>query len=83
MSVLLNFLTKITNKIETDSTIELDEIIFSRRHGHNICVMHVKGKNIFPKMTAEQILSNPTAMLGLGKKDLIRIAQLDVTAQPH
>jgi len=50
-------LVKIINKVESDITIELEEIVFSKKHGHEICIMHFVGKNIFPKMTTEEISS--------------------------
>ncbi|MCD6040345.1 MAG: uncharacterized protein K0S27_1745 [Gammaproteobacteria bacterium] len=57
---------------------KLDKIIFSKKHGHKICVIKLVGKNISPKMTAEEILSNPKTKAGLNKEDLITITRLDM-----
>jgi hypothetical protein len=76
MNRVVQFWSKFIDKIESDITLELEEIIFSKKHGHEICVMHLVGKNAFPKMTAEEILANPKARMGLNKDDLIEITQL-------
>lgn len=78
MSAVVNFWSKLLNKIEPGVTLELDEIVYSKKHGHDICVMHLVGKNIFPKMPAEEILSNKQAMAGLSNEDLIKITRLDM-----
>lgn len=78
MSAVINFWSKLLNKVEPGITLELDEIVYSKKHGHDICVMHLVGKNIFPKMTAEEILSNKQAMAGLSNEDLIKITRLDM-----
>lgn len=78
MQKVVKFWSRLLDKIETDVTLELDELEFSEKHGHEICVMHLIGKNIFPKMTAEEILSNPKARAGLSKDDLITITRLDM-----
>lgn len=78
MGKVVKILEKILDKMEPDSTIELEEIVYSKKHGHEICIMRLIGKNIFPKMTADEILSNPKARAGLSKEDLIKISQLDI-----
>ena len=78
MKNITNILTKLLDKIESDVTLELDEIKFSKKHGHDICVMHLIGKNTFPIMTADEILSNPKARAGLSNDDLILITRLDM-----
>lgn len=76
MGVAINFIAKLLNTNDSVITLELDDIVFSKKHGHEICVMRIVGKNIFPKMTTEEILSNKQAMAGLSKEDLIRITKL-------
>ncbi len=78
MQKVINFWTNMINRIDQDITIELDAIIYCNKRGHEICVMHLIGKNVFPKMTTDEILRNPKAMSGLSKEDLITIAQLDM-----
>lgn len=75
------FWNKFFDAIESEATLELEEIIYSKKHGHEICVMHLVGKNIFPKMTTEEILSNSKARAGLNKDDLITITRLDMEIQ--
>lgn len=78
MGKILSIVEMLIDKVESDITLELDDIVYSKKHGHNICVMHIVGKNIFPKMTAKEILSNPKAMMGLSKEDIITITKLDM-----
>ncbi len=78
MGKVVKLLEKILDKVESDVTIELEEISFCKKYGHEICIMRLVGKNIFPKMSAEEILSNPKARAGLSKEDLITISQLDM-----
>lgn len=78
MGAVVSLFSNLLNRMEPDFTIELDDVIYSKKHGHEICVLHVIGKNIFPKMTTDEILSNPKAMAGLSKEDIIRITRLDI-----
>ncbi len=66
------------DRLEPEVSFELDDIIYDKKYGHEICVMRLIGKNVFPKMTAEEILNNPKARAGLSKEDLITITQLDM-----
>ncbi|WP_218813593.1 hypothetical protein [Rickettsiella endosymbiont of Dermanyssus gallinae] len=74
---IINFFSHLTNRIEPEFTFRLVDIVYSPKHGHEICVMQLSGKNIFPKFTAEEILSNPSALVGLSSRDAVRITQLD------
>lgn len=74
---IINFFSHLTNRIEPEFTFRLVDVIYSPKHGHEICVMQLSGKNIFPKFTAEEILSNPSALVGLSSKDAVKITQLD------
>lgn len=78
MGAVINMWNRFLTKIEPVVTFELDEIIYSKKHGHEVCIMHIVGKNIFPIMTAEEILSNEQAMVGLSHDDLIKITRLDM-----
>lgn len=51
---------------------------YSKKYCHDICVMRLVGKNIFPLMTAEEILSSKSAMAGLSDEDLVKITRLDM-----
>lgn len=76
MGAVASFISRLLNTSDSVITLELDDVIFSKKHGHEICIMRIVGKNIFPKMTTEEILENKQAMLGLSKDDLIAITKL-------
>lgn len=76
-SNVLSYLGGLINKLEPEYTLRLDDIIYSKAHGHEICVMHLVGKNAFPKYTTEELLSDPNAMKGLSPEDAVIIARLD------
>lgn len=78
MGAGLKFWNKIFHHFESKPTYELDDIIYSKKHGHEICVMRLVGKNIFPLMTTGGILSSRAAMAGLSNEDLVKITRLDM-----
>lgn len=78
MKNVVKLWSKLLDKLEPEVSLELDEIIYDKKYGHEICVMRLIGKNIFPKMTAEEILDNPKARAGLSKEDIIIITRLDM-----
>lgn len=78
MKRIANIWSKVLDKIDPEVTIELDEVIHSKKHGHEVCIMRLVGKNIFPIMSPEEILSNKKAMMGLSREDLITITRLDM-----
>lgn len=73
---IINFFSYWINKVEPEYTFRLVEIIFSEKHGHELCVMQIVGKNIFPKFTPEELLSNRSALVGLSPDDLLIISKL-------
>ena len=73
---IINFFSYWINKVEPEYTFRLVEIIYSEKHGHEICVMQIVGKNIFPKFTPEELLSNRSALIGLNPTDLLTISEL-------
>ena len=77
MGRVVEILSKVISKMEAEATLKLDQIIYSSKHGHEICIMHLVGKNIFPKMTTEEILSTPQSITGICREDLITIIRLD------
>ena len=74
---IINFFSHWVDKVEPEFTFRLVDIIYSEKHRHEICVMQIVGKNIFPKFTPEELLSNPSALVGLSSKDAVTIAQLN------
>ena len=74
---IIQLLSYMVDKLEPDYTLKLQSIEFSSKHGHEICVMQLAGKNAFPKYTANEILSNPKAMVGLSPQDAVTITKLD------
>ncbi len=78
MKKVFKIWSSLLDKLEPEVTFVLDDIIYDKKYGHEICVMRLIGKNIFPKMTPEEILENPKARAGLSKEDLIIITQLDM-----
>lgn len=78
-SNVVSFLGDLVSKIEPQYTLRLDAIIYSKSHGHEICVMQLVGKNAFPKYTTEELLSDPNAMIGLSPQDAVTITRLDYT----
>src|SRR3990167_11210417 len=81
LSKIINVWSKIIDRLEPEVSLELEQIEFNERLGQYICVMHLVGKNIFPKMTTDEILSNPKARAGLSHEDLIEITKLDTQAK--
>ena len=80
MAKIFSFIKSLLDKNET-ITLRLVELEYSAKHGHEICVMQLIGKNIFPKLTAEEILSNRNIMIGLPPEDIIFITRLDIKIQ--
>ena len=74
---VVNFLTHVMADIDSKYTFRLVDIVYSSKHGHEVCVMQLTGKNAFPKYTTEELLSNPKAMLGVSAQDAVAIAQLN------
>lgn len=73
---IINFFSYWINKVEPEYTFRLVEIIYSEKHGHELCVMQIAGKNIFPKFTPEELLSNRAALVGLNPTDSLAISEL-------
>jgi hypothetical protein len=80
MAKIFSFIKTILDKSE-NITLRLVELEYSSKHGHEICIMQLIGKNIFPKLTAEEILSNRNIMTGLPPEDIIFITRLDSKIQ--
>ncbi|MFA5958996.1 MAG: hypothetical protein WC785_00590 [Tatlockia sp.] len=78
-SNVISYFGNLVNKLEPQYTLRLDDIIYSKSHGHEICVMQLVGKSAFPKYTTQELLSNPNAMIGLSPQDAVTITRLDYT----
>lgn len=78
MGAVIKLWDKIISNLESKITYELDDIIYSKKHGQDVCVMRIIGKNIFPIMTSEEILSSKSAIAGLSIEDIIKITRLDM-----
>ena len=78
MKNIVKIWTVLLEKLEPEVSLVLDDIVYDKKYGHEICVMRLVGKNIFPKMTTEEILDNPKARVGLSKEDIIIITRLDM-----
>ena len=63
-SNVISYFGALVKKLEPEYTLRLEDIIYSKSHGHEICVMQLVGKSAFPKYTTEELLSNPRAMIG-------------------
>lgn len=74
---IIDFFSYLINKIEPEYTLRLRSVEYSQKHGHEICVMQLAGKNAFPKYTTQELLSNPKAMIGLSPQDAVTITKLD------
>ncbi|MBA3537312.1 MAG: hypothetical protein H0T84_12000 [Tatlockia sp.] len=74
---VVSFFSNLINKVEPEYTWRLVDIIYSKKHGHEICVMHLAGKSAFPKFTTEELLSDPHAMKGISALDAVSITKLD------
>ncbi len=61
---------------EDGATLALDEICYSKKHGHEICVIRMVGKNIFPRMATDEILTNKHIVDSLSREDLVKITKL-------
>ncbi len=49
----------------------------SRKHGHDICIVQVIHKNIWPELTAKEIIQNPDLIKNFSPEDLVKIAKID------
>lgn len=76
-SNVISFFGSLVSKFEPQYTLRLEDIIYSKSHGHEICVMQLVGKSAFPKYTTEELLSDPNAMIGLSPQDAVTITRLD------
>lgn len=56
---------------------KLIDIIYSDKHSHKICLIQSSGKNIFLKLSAQDIINNPDFLLRLSPRDIVSIARLD------
>lgn len=56
---------------------KLIDIIYSDKHNHKICLIQSTGKNIFLKLSAQDIINNPDLLLSLSPRDIVSIARLD------
>lgn len=74
---VISYLGYLAKRIEPAYTIRLEDIIYSKSHGHEICIMQLVGKSAFPKYTPEELLSDPRAMDGLSPQDAVQITRLD------
>ncbi|MCB1454677.1 MAG: hypothetical protein KDJ43_13625, partial [Rhizobiaceae bacterium] len=63
--------------LEPEYTLRLVGVEYSAKHGHEICIMQLSGKNAFPKYTPRELLSNPRSMSGLSPQDAVAIAKMD------
>lgn len=80
MAKIFNFIKTLLDKNE-NITLRLVELEYSAKHGHEICVLQLIDKNIFPKLTSEEILSNRNIMIGLPPEDIVFITRLDAKIQ--
>ena len=78
-SNVISYFGALVKKLEPEYTLRLEDIIYSKSHGHEICVMQLVGKSAFPKYTTEELLSNARAMIGLSPQDAVAITRLDYT----
>jgi hypothetical protein len=76
---VVNFFGKLIEKADPDITLKLERVVYSKKHHQEICILQLVGKNIWPKMTPAEILSDPKASKGLSAEDLIQITRLDET----
>jgi hypothetical protein len=74
---VVDFFSHLINKMEPEYTFKLVDIIYSSKHGHELCIMQLTGKNAFPKYTPEELLSDPRAMAGMSALDAVTITKLD------
>ncbi len=74
---IISYIGRLVSKLEPEYTIRLANIVYSKSHGHEICIMQLTGKNAFPKYTAEELLADPKAMIGLSPQDAVSITRLD------
>jgi hypothetical protein len=76
-SNVVSFLGGLIRRVEPQYSIKLIDIIYSHSHGHEICVLQLVGKNIFPKYCTADLLADPESMVGMSPNDAVAIAILD------
>ena len=74
---IVSFLGGLIKGVEPQYSINLIDIIYSKSHGHEICVLQLVGKNSFPKYSAAELIASPESMVGMSPKDAVAIATLD------
>ena len=74
---VVSFLSGLIKKVDPVYTIRLEDIIYSKSYGHEICILQLVGKNSFPKYTAAQLMEDKGFMVGMSPEDAAAIAVLD------
>lgn len=74
---VVSYLGGLIKGVEPQYSIKLIDIIYSKSHGHEICVLQLVGKNSFPKYTAAALIADPESMVGMSPQDAVAIATLD------
>ncbi|WP_419421552.1 hypothetical protein ACNVED_16325 (plasmid) [Legionella sp. D16C41] len=65
-------------KSESDKdSLRLIDIIYSKSHKSEVCIVQLIGKNVFPTYTAKAILSDKRLFNSFSREDLLLIKELD------
>lgn len=59
-----------------DVTFKLVAIHFSKKHGHDICVLQMLGRNVFTELDPRQIVATPEILNSLSPSDTIEVGRL-------
>ena len=73
----LDYLNYLVQRVERDYTMRLKDIVYSKAHGHEICIMQQLGRSSLLEYTVEELLSNLDTMIGLSPEDTVTITRLD------
>lgn len=74
---VVDFFSNLVSRVEPEYTFKLVGVEYSKKHGHEVCVMQLTGKNTFPKLTPQEILSNSKSLNGLSPTDASAITALN------
>lgn len=66
------------NEYCTKDPLILREIYFSKKLGHEVCVIQIRGKQIFPEIDPRFIFNNPQILECFCKKDVAAITAMAV-----
>lgn len=76
LKVFFGWLKQISAFSAYQPMLKLSHVAFSRRFGHEICVIQVIGKNAFAEFEAEYLINHPNILKAFAHEDVVTITKL-------